>query len=549
MTSSICAFDTNRPWRMPEQLAVDYAVQCCDKLVNSDDKQVASTACQMLLNMIKWRPMVIAELGALEFVGTAIQEKWRGSLFAKDVRKLTSYFAEGPEEALQIAEVVNIERLDQKAVSVVHGWVVRTRWKRIKNAVAVLQRVCRERRLNNLFAAAQAGAREYIERLGADTQRLHRVTHMNKRRQEFEVVEAADLSAFIVDQQENAVRLIQRWYRGGCGRKRVRALKEAAVARAEAAKVDAATVLQKYVRGWLVRKQQSSFGMLMLPIYRKITDTARIELQRQIDLRREMTKKAAIPHDKVEEVHKQAHELLRAHGRRRPAAAAASQKQMVLVQDLARFQKMFRDAPLLSEGSEAAVARFKQDSASIKHQAMEEHRRDMKACREAFWHPLAAANTAAPTIPDLLFNDKLSRAVGAECRLWLRKLFVDHSGDADRVWKAVHTEIPTFATLYTKHNGNTELALEEGLHLRDSGGSGGGSGAGAAQLSGADGENAMDPEARLEALHDISELASAAGCPEGVGRFLPMHALPATTTNASPPPPRAVSSRMESLMH
>ena len=480
-------------------------------------------------------------------LGTAIQEKWRGSLFAKDIRKLTSYFAEGPEEALHIAEVVNVERLDQKAVAVVHGWVVRTRWKKIKRAIAVLQRVCRERRLNQLFAAVQAGAREYIDRHDTNAQRLHRVTYMSKRRQEFEVVQAADLSAFIVDQQEAAVRLIQRWYRGSRSRKQASAIKEAAAARAAAIKASAAVVLQKYVRGWLVRKNQSSYEMLMLPIYRKITDSARIELQRRIDLRREMTRKHDVPHDKVEKVHKQAHELLRAHGRRRPADAAAGQKRTLLVQDLAKFRLLFKDAPLLREGNAADVARFKQESASVKHQAMEEHRRDMKACREAFWHPLAAANKAAPTIQDVLFNDKRSVAIGVESRMWLRKLHVDLAGDAELVWAAIHREVPNFAALYTKHNGSTQSALQEGLQLGGSGAAGGRGGGGGGVLDG--GADAMEPEVRIAVMRDIAELASAAGCPEGAGRFLPMHALlPKTGTSSSSRPIQA-GSRTNPLMH
>jgi hypothetical protein len=73
--------------------------ECCNQLINSDDKAVAELACQILLTMIGYRPQLVRALGALDHVGSAIQEKWRSSAapFAANIRKLTSLFAESAE--------------------------------------------------------------------------------------------------------------------------------------------------------------------------------------------------------------------------------------------------------------------------------------------------------------------------------------------------------------------------------------------------------------------------------------------------------------------
>jgi hypothetical protein len=498
-------------WHMPEQLAVDYAVQCCDKLVNSTDKPIASIACQMLLQMVKFRPMVIADLGALEFVGAAIQEKWRGSNFAQDIRKLTMLFADGPEEAVNIAVKVRMELVSGKAQALIHGFVVRRRWKKIKHAIKVLQRMIKERRLNFLFGVVQTAARDHIDRHSLDARRTQRVAHKASRRKEMEKVDAADLSMFMMERTTHAAATVQRWWRGVRVRRSIAAEKAAAADRLLVEKNAAATVLQKYTRGYLSRKTQNVFAMLMLPIHREIPDARRIELQRQIDLRREMTKKTDLKHEVIEKVHVQAHELLRAHGRRRAAAALATQKRTLLVQDLARYAGMFDSAPRLDAGTAEAAEKFKQTSASIRHQATAEHRRDLKLSRQAFWQPLVTANETDPTIQELLFSQEKAGHVGIPCKLWLRRLYDLHHGDSDAVWSAINLAMP-FEELYASNNKSVEVALAAGLKTRQAQGQSPGD---------APPPSMWDDGTKLDVMREIQELASVKAHPEDVIRFIP----------------------------
>lgn len=346
------------------------------KLSAFNDAEIGAAATRALVNISSIHQPLIRLLYTRYKGLRPLLSRWAGKGFSRDLKKLLALLDAGSE---QQAELHHRNRAATTIQALWRGVVTRRKLKKANKAFTVFQKTFRQKQ-------EQKDHRLMVEREQKELQNQLIVARRQAvrltRQKQLDMITAmkpADVNSFLeMHQIQAAIKIQARW-------KGVRERRKLGLRKATAKQVRAAIVIQRCARRFLKRQEDRRKEPLLFQPPPGLTEERRQELQKQIDYKRETQPTKDMSHERLQEQHDEAQEMLARFLTVRMAHRKNYQRREALLAALGTDADLLAGQPKLSEASSRDIYSFTSHSAPVAAKALANHKEELHLLRQPWW--------------------------------------------------------------------------------------------------------------------------------------------------------------------
>ncbi|XP_072173567.1 IQ calmodulin-binding motif-containing protein 1-like [Diadema setosum] len=349
------------------------------KLSAFNDAEIGAAATRTLVNIAASHEALIKLLYTRYKGLRPLLSRWTGRGFGRDLKRLLSLLDAG---SAQQAELQRLHRAATTIQAIWRGILQRRKLKKAKRGMSTLQRTYRQKKEEkSRVHEYEKEQRELQHQLLMARRKAIRET----RQKQLDMISAmhpADVNKYLaLSQIQSAIRIQARW-RGVLERRKL------GLRKASALQVKAAITIQRHVRRFLKKQEEKRKEPFLWQPPPGLDDERRVELQREIDEKRNKEKPKELSREAQEELHQQAQEMLLRYVAFRAQHRKNYQRREALLAALNTDADLLTNAPKVDVASNRDVYTFTSHSAPIAAKALANHREELQLLRQPWWRKL-----------------------------------------------------------------------------------------------------------------------------------------------------------------
>lgn len=349
------------------------------KLSAFNDAEIGAAATRALVNIADVHSALIKLLYTRYKGIRPLLSRWTGRGFGRDLKKLLALLDAG---SAQQAELQRLHRAAVTIQAVLRGFLQRKKLKRANRGLATLQKTYRAKKEEK--SRVHEYEREQKE-LEHQLLMARRKAIRQTRQKQLDMISAmapGDVSKYLeLSQIQCAVKIQARW-RGVLERRKL------GLRKASAQQVKAAITIQRHARRFLKKQEEKRKEPLLWQPPPGLDDDRRVELQKEIDEKRNKQMSKERSRETQEDLHKQAQEMLLRYFAFRGKQRKTYQRREALLASLETDADLLTNAPKLEDASNRDVYTFTSHSAPIAAKALSNHREELLLLRQPWWRKL-----------------------------------------------------------------------------------------------------------------------------------------------------------------
>ncbi|XP_071489929.1 IQ calmodulin-binding motif-containing protein 1-like [Diadema antillarum] len=349
------------------------------KLSAFNDAEIGAAATRTLVNIAASHEALIKLLYTRYKGLRPLLSRWTGRGFGRDLKRLLSLLDAG---SAQQAELQRLHRAATTLQAIWRGILQRKKLKKAKRGMSTLQRTYRQKKEEkSRVHEYEKEQRELQHQLLMARRKAIRET----RQKQLDMISAmhpADVNKYLaLSQIQSAIRIQARW-RGVLERRKL------GLRKASALQVKAAITIQRHVRRFLKKQEEKRKEPFLWQPPPGLDDERRVELQREIDEKRNKEKPKELSREAQEELHQQAQEMLLRYVAFRAQHRKNYQRREALLAALNTDADLLTNAPKVDVATNRDVYTFTSHSAPIAAKALANHREELQLLRQPWWRKL-----------------------------------------------------------------------------------------------------------------------------------------------------------------
>ncbi|XP_072020773.1 IQ calmodulin-binding motif-containing protein 1-like [Amphiura filiformis] len=349
------------------------------KLSAFNDPETGAAATRALVNISSIHQPLIRLLYTRYKGLRPLLSRWTGKGFGRDLKKLLSLLDAG---SAQQAELQRLHRSATTIQAIWRGFITRRKLRKANQAFSSLQKNYRQMQVKrDERVLVERQQRELEHQLLVARRQAIRQTRQ-KHLDMITAMKPGDVNKFLEMHQISAAIAIQARWKGVLERRKL------GLRKATAKQVKAAITIQRCVRQFLKRQEDRKKEPLLFQPPPGLTEERRLELQREIDLHRENHPPKPVSHERLQETHDQAQEMLAHFLTVRMAHRKNYQKREALLAALETDANLLADAPKISDASDRDIYKFTSHSAPVAAKALANHKEELIMLRQPWWKNL-----------------------------------------------------------------------------------------------------------------------------------------------------------------